>query len=64
MVEKGKSGADDAARVERARQLREQIKGSDRGKRDRTPRELTDEAAAEEYRKEKGRPAGTDSQDG
>jgi hypothetical protein len=49
-----------AARAERARQLRAQIKGSGGGKRKPTPRELTDEAAEEEYRKDTQRPCSLD----
>jgi hypothetical protein len=49
---KAKGTPEQVAREQRARQLREQIKGSDRQERERTPRELTDDAAMEDWRKE------------
>jgi hypothetical protein len=56
--------ADEQARKERARQLREQIRGLSEGKpRPKSPRELTDEAAMEEALKEEGPACDRDGDD-
>lgn len=66
MAKKGKKAADDPerrAREDRARQLREQIRGVTGNSAPKSPREITDEAAMKEFREETGGGCATDSKE-